>query len=109
MAKRVLFFCSYIDLRRVTHILEVPHTQQDKNRATFRVACQGRTYNIQAETEDEMKRFENASVIKWVLLLLAKGLLYSRICSTNSMLPFRWVKAIQSLVKACRPTSGATP
>ena len=50
-------------------MLEVPHTQQDKNRATFQVVCQERTYNIQAETEVEMKRFEKASVIKWVLLV----------------------------------------
>ena len=37
----------------------MPRAQQDKNRATFRVICEGRTYNIQAETEAIMKKLEN--------------------------------------------------
>ena len=43
--------CRYIDLDKVTEVVDVPFGQQGSGNGTFQVVCIGRTYHIQAEME----------------------------------------------------------
>ena len=50
----------HIEIDKITGVMELNAAQQDKNHATFQVQCEGRTYQLQAQSEIEMKRWLNA-------------------------------------------------
>eukprot|EP00731_Ephydatia_muelleri_P016803 Em0009g1227a len=50
----------HIEIDKITGVMEVNGAQQDKNHATFQVQCEGRIYQLQAQSEIEMKRWLNA-------------------------------------------------
>ena len=54
---------SCIEMDKVTGVMEVNSAQQDKNHATFQVHCEGRIYQLQAQSEIEMKRLRHSAFI----------------------------------------------
>ena len=47
----------YIDLLKIISVTEVTASQQDKNNASFNIDCEGRTFQLQAHDESEMRRY----------------------------------------------------
>lgn len=50
----------FIDLLKVISVSEVSPAQQDKNNASFNIQCEGRTFQLQAYDEAEMRRWITA-------------------------------------------------
>ena len=50
------FVFSHIDLDKIISVQEVSSAQQDKNHASFLVQCDGRTYQLQAMDEANMRK-----------------------------------------------------
>ena len=52
----------FIDILKILSVLELAGSQQDKNNASFNIECEGRTYQLQAYDEAEMRRLINNSL-----------------------------------------------
>ena len=75
----------HIEIDKITGVMELNAAQQDKNHATFQVQCEGRTYQLQAQSEIEMKRFvcnlgvQFVKITLWVSVTMISHLQY--LCS----------------------------
>ena len=51
-----LCLCRFIDIDKVTLVNEVDASQQDRNNGSFRIHCEGRIYDLQAQNNADMKK-----------------------------------------------------
>ena len=81
----------YIDLVKIISVSEVSPAQQDKNNASFNIDCEGRTFQLQAHDESEMRRYENMQCLSCYCHVIC-----------------RWINAIDYLKTYYKKKEGAS-
>lgn len=73
---KCLSFYSHIDLLKIIEVKELTAAQQDKNNASFNIVCEGRTFQLQAYDEVEMRRCVSRTENEWRQLLPVLSVAY---------------------------------